>query len=204
MKISPIFAIFLILAVLLAGCSSGEQPTAPEAAPANSTPTPLVAAYLTTEYTDAASLRNQLAYGSLKLEGDAAITPQQAKTLLPFWQALKALSGSSTATDEELNAVQNQVVEAMTPAQLQAIAALQITNTALNSYYAEFGISMPTPVPGVTKVPGSNSGLTTEQKEATRTAAEALGTPVGSGSGQAAKTLLYDQVIELLTRLAGG
>ena len=39
-----------------------------------------------------------------------------------------------------------------------------------------------------------------ELPDSTRTAAEALGTPVGTGSssGQAARTLLFDTVIELL------
>ena len=58
-----------------------------------------------------------------------------------------------------------------------------------------------TPVPGVTKVPGSGNGMSPEDKAATRTAAEALGTP--TGDGQEAKTLLFDTVIALLTERAG-
>jgi hypothetical protein len=47
-------------------------------------------------------------------------------------------------------------------------------------------------------------GVSSTDKEATRTAATALGTPTSSGAGQAARTLLFDAVIELLTARAGG
>jgi hypothetical protein len=146
-----------------------------------------------------------LALGTLKLEGTAnAVTAEQAKALLPLWQAIVALSGTSTTAEAELTAVQNQIVEALQPAQLQAIGALQLTTADLNAFYAEKGIVMPTPVPGVTKVPGSGSSVSSADKEATRTAAEALGTSVGTGSGQAAKTALFGAVIELLAVRAGG
>lgn len=205
------FSLFtLTLALLLAACAA-PTPVAPAGETAmpvavvssDSTPTPYAAAYLSTEYADAASLRNQLAFGVLKLEGTPnAVEPEQAKTLLPLWQAIVALSGSETTVEAELTAVQNQIVEAMTPEQLQAVAAMQITNADLNAFYAEHGVVFPTPVPGVTRTPGGgNSGLSQADKEATRAAAEALGTPVGAGGsiGQAAKTLLFDTVIELLT-----
>lgn len=196
------------MALLVAACgapapaSPVAQATAPAAAaPADATPTLFAAAYLTTAHADAASLRNQLAFGTLRLAGTAeAVGPEQAQALLPLWQAIVALSGSATTAEAELTAVQNQIVEAMAPAQLQAIAALQITNADLSAFYAEKGIVLPTPQPGVTKQPGGgNSGLAQADREATRTAAQALGTPVGTGSGQAAKTVLFEAVIEMLT-----
>lgn len=167
--------------------------------------TSLASTYLSTEYTDAASVRNQLAYGTLKLDGSAnAITAEQAASLLPLWQAILSLSGDSTTATEEINAVQDQIVSAMTEEQMKAISDMQITNAGLNVFYAEYGIVLPTPVPGVTKVPGSNSGLSQTDKEATKTAAAALGTPVAStGSGQAAKTLLFEKVIMYVTEIAG-
>jgi hypothetical protein len=89
---------------------------------------------------------------------------------------------------------------------LTAIAAMQITNTELNAFYAEKGIVFPTPVPGETPTSGKGKDLSQADKEATRTAAEALGTPVGtssgSGTGQEAKILLFDTMIELLTARA--
>jgi hypothetical protein len=198
-----------VLALLLTACGGATAPAAPVAAPLASntdvTPAPSSATYLKIDYADATSVRNQLALGTLKLEGTAnAITAEQAKTLLPLWQAVVALSGTTTTAEAELTAVQDQIAEALQPAQLQAIGALQLTTTQLNAFYAEKGIGMPTPAPGVTKVPGSGSGVSMADKEATRTAAEASGAVVGTGAGQAAKTLLFQAVIDVLTVRAGG
>ena len=203
--------LLIILSIILAGCG-----TSPEAAPVieaslpapvmstGSTPTPFAAAYLNTEFEDAANLRNQLAFGILQLEGsEQAVTVEQAGQLLPLWQAIVALSGTETTAEEELSAVQNQIVEGLLPAQLEAIAAMEITNADLTAFYVENGIILSTPIPGETKEPGKDKTLSQEDREATKTAASALGTPVGtgSGSGQAARTLLFEKVIELLTAL---
>jgi len=166
------------------------------------TPTSLASTYLTIEYSDAASVRNQLAYGTLKLvDTPNAVTPEQAKTLIPLWQAILSLSGDTTTAAEEITAVQDQIVTAMTEDQLQAIAEMQITNAGLNVFYAEYGIVLPTPIPGVTKVPGSGSGKTEEEKAAAQATAAASGQT--TGTGQAAKTLLFEKVIELLTEPGG-
>ena len=199
MKHLTLASLALSAALLFSACGAPAPTATPAGASTDATPTPFAAAYLNTDYADAASLRNQLAFGVLRLEGTAnAVTPEQAGALLPLWQAIVTLTGASTAAEAELTAVQNQIVEAMAPDQLQAVAALQITNADLSAFYAEHGVALPTPLPGVTREPGSSSGLSQADKEATRTAAAALGTPTGSGAGQAAKTLLFDSVIELL------
>jgi hypothetical protein len=56
-------------------------------------------------------------------------------------------------------------------------------------------------VPGVTKVPGSGSGKTEEEKAAAQATAAALGQT--TGSGQAAKTLLFEKTIEYLSGIGG-
>ncbi|MDO9300586.1 MAG: hypothetical protein Q7T89_04345, partial [Anaerolineales bacterium] len=171
---------------------------APAAETAPVAPTSIAGEYLSIEYTDAASLRNQLAFGTIKLEGTAnAVTPEQAKTLIPFWQAIISLSGDETTATEELTAVQDQIVAVLTAEQLQAIAAMKLTNADLSTFYAEYGIVLPTPVPGVTKVPGSGSGKTEEEKAAAQATAAALGQT--TGTGQSAKTLLFEKTIEYLT-----
>ncbi|MBI5943214.1 MAG: hypothetical protein HY864_02500 [Chloroflexi bacterium] len=161
-------------------------------------PTSLASAYLSIEYSDAANLRSQLAYGTLKLTD---ITPEQASTLIPLWQAVISLSGDTTTASEELTAVQDQITAVMTESQLQAIAEMQITNAGLNEFYAQYGVTLPTPIPGVTKVPGSGSGKTEEEKAA----AEATKTAAGetTGTGQAAKTLLFEKTIDYLTGISG-
>jgi hypothetical protein len=158
------------------------------------TPTSLASTYLSIEYSDAANIRSQLAYGTLKL---VDVTPEQARTLIPLWQAVISLSGDTTTASEELTAVQDQITAAMTADQLQAIAGMQITNAGLNEFYAQYGVTLPTLVPGVTKVPGSGSGKTEEEKAAAQAAAAALGQT--TGSGQTAKTLLFEKTIEHLT-----
>jgi hypothetical protein len=160
------------------------------------TPTSLSA--LSIEYSDATNIRSQLAYGTLKL---ADVTPEQARTLIPLWQAVISLSGDTTTATEELTAVQDQITAAMTQNQLRAIAEMQITNADLNVLYAEYGIVLPTPVPGVTKVPGSGSGKTAEEKAAAQATAAASGQT--TGTGQAAKTLLFEKTIEYLNGVVG-
>jgi hypothetical protein len=194
MKKTPFLLLLLALFLALSAC-------APAADEAPAVPTSVAGEYLSTEYADAASLRNQLAFGTLQLEDtENAVTSEQAQKLVPFWQAIITLSGDTTTADEELIAVQDQIVQTLTDEQLQAIADMQLTIADLDAFYAEYGIIFPTPVPGVTKVPGAGSSMSAEDKAATQTAAEAAGIVAGTGSstGKAAKTLLFEKVIELL------
>lgn len=187
--------ILIVSVLLLAACAPAAE-TTPAA------PTSIAGEYLTIEYADAANLRSQLAFGIMQLDGTPnAVTPEQAKTLIPFWQAVIALSGDSTTASEELTAVQDQIVATLTAEQLQSVATMQITNADLSAFYAEYGIALPTPIPGVTKVPGSGSGKTEEEKAAAQATAAALGQT--TGTGQSAKTLLFEKTIEYLMGVAG-
>ena len=199
-------ALLLGLLTLLVGCGSPASPAAAPAAPAAATTPSAATGGLTEDYKDALSVRNQLAYGTLKLEGSAeAITTEQAAKLLPLWQALKTLSASSTSATEEVTAVQNQISAAMAPAQIGAIAGLRLTNAMLQAYYVEIGVSVAsTPEPGVTPQSSSFKDLPPEQREAAKATAQAQGTPVGSGSSGAKKDALLDNVILLLTNRATG
>ena len=144
------------------------SPASPAAAPAAATTPSAATGGLTEDYNDALSVRNQLAYGTLKLEGSAeTITAEQAAKLLPLWQALKTLSASSTVATEEVTAVQSQISAAMAPAQVSVIAGLKLTNAMLQAYYVEIGVSVAcTPEPGVTPQSGSFEDLPPEQREA--------------------------------------
>ena len=195
MNIFRSLTILIVSVLLLAACAPAAE-TTPAA------PTSIAGEYLTTEYADAANLRSQLAFGIMQLDGTPnAVTPEQAKTLIPFWQAVIALSGDSTTASEELTAVQDQIVATLTAQQLQSIAAMQITNADLSAFYAEYGVVLPTPIPGVTKIPGSGSGKTEEEKAAAQATAAALGQT--TGTGQSAKTLLFEKTIEYLMGVAG-
>jgi hypothetical protein len=192
MKTNLVFVtIALLIISLLAACAPAAEPTA-------TAPTSVASQFLNTDYADAANLRSQLAYGIIQLGGTPnAVSAEQAKTLIPLWQAVISLSGDETTASQELTAVQDQITLTLTAEQLKAIAAMQITNAKLNEFYAQYGISLPTPVPGVTKVPGSGSSKTEEEKAAARATAEASGQT--TGTGQAAKTLLFEKTIEYLS-----
>jgi len=187
----------LTLAIVLAACG-GTAPTA--------TPTADDSSLLGEDYTDALSHKNQLLLGTLRLvSAGGAITAEQARALLPLWQAYQTLAESETTAEEETEAVLNQIEATLTQAQLGAIAALKLTNADLTAWYAEQGVALSTPLPGVTPgAGGGSSGLTQEQREATRAAAGTSGTLVGTegGQGKLRNTLLVSKVIEALESIA--
>jgi hypothetical protein len=194
-RFTSLLGILVLFVFAVAACAPAAE-TVPAA------PTSIAGGYLTIEYTDAANLRSQLAFGIIKLAGTPnAVTTEQAKTLIPLWQVVIALSGDSTTASQELTAAQDQIVAALTPEQLQAIAGMQITNAELSTFYAQYGIVLPTPVPGVTKVPGSGSGKTEAEKAAAHATAAVSGET--TSTGQSAKTLLFEKVIEYLMEVEG-
>jgi NACalpha-BTF3-like transcription factor len=88
------------------------------------------------------STATQLLVGTFKLEDtDLAVTSAQAKQLLPLWQTLKALSGSITAADEEINAVVDQIKSIMTSQQMAKITAMKLTQQDIMSLMSQAGVS---------------------------------------------------------------
>ena len=90
------FPLLLVLAFVLSSCSG----TAVTAANNAATSTNAAAAstegttdYLTADYTDAVSVAEQLAVGTINLDGtDQVVTKDQAAKLLDLWQQLQTLS----------------------------------------------------------------------------------------------------------------
>lgn len=83
---------------------------------------------LDTSYANALPVLSQLILGSLKLEeGDQAIDVEQAGKLLPLWQAYQTLSNSDSTAQAELDGLLAQIQQTMTPSQIEAIRALQLT-----------------------------------------------------------------------------
>lgn len=133
-KLIPV--ILLILLLTLAACNSSDEfSPSPESDNGQ--------ALLNTDYDNALPLSSQLIIGSLQLEQtDIALDEEQAKTLLPLWQAYQALSNSDTTAQAELDAVLKQVQEGMQPAQIEAIAAMQLTSESAQQIMQELGIGM--------------------------------------------------------------
>ena len=84
---------------------------------------------LQADYADALPVQSQLALGTLKLEeSPQAVSDAQAADLYPLWSAYQALGKSDITADAELTALFSQIQNKMTAAQLEAIAALALTN----------------------------------------------------------------------------
>lgn len=69
-----------------------------------------------------------LALGTIKLEGTPeAVDPSMAAKLLPLWQLMAQLNGSSSSAPQEVAAVLGQIQATMNSAQLKAISSMQLT-----------------------------------------------------------------------------
>jgi len=120
-----------ILSLLLAACSSSEAAVVTSGGNADAS---TAVNRLDENYADALPVQSQLAIGTLQLENtDNAVSEAEAAELLPLWQAVQALNNSDTTADAEMTAVINQIQDTMTPEQVTAIAALQLTADSLQA-----------------------------------------------------------------------
>ena len=114
-KLRLAVALVVILGIA-AGCGAKASAT-PGAATSGSA--------LSTNYANALDITNQLALGTLELEGTAnAVTQAEAVEQLPLWQAL---AGGTAETDAERAGLQQQIEGTMTESQISAIAAMHLT-----------------------------------------------------------------------------
>jgi hypothetical protein len=179
---------------------------------------------LDTSYENAVSVEMQLILGTLNLTGDLAVTEGQASDLLPLWTDLKTLSmsmgpgqaqanatpqpqGADSETQAQVDALVSQIEAAMTPEQIEAIAAMKITQDSAMTIMQAQGLTMgggsgnPPPSGGqppsdgqVTAPPAGGSMIPPELFDALiqalgGTPSAAVATPsVPSGSGSATDT----------------
>ncbi len=123
----------LVLIVALAACGGGQADTT--AAVSDAAQAPRAGLSDDTEL----PLSMKLPVGTLMLEEtDYAVTPAQAKELLPLWQMLGALQESGTASQVEIEAVLDQIQAAMTPEQLAAIE--EMSPEDMRSLFQELGM----------------------------------------------------------------
>jgi len=89
----------------------------------------------TSASTKSSSDEATLLVGIFRLEStDQAVTAQQASELLPLWEVLKSMAASDTSAQEEVDAAIRQIKENLTPAQLQAINALNLTQQDITAF----------------------------------------------------------------------
>jgi len=97
---------------------------------------------LNEDYPDALPIQTQLTLGILKLEEtNLAVDSEQATELLTLWQAIRSLSSSDITAEGEIEAIVNQILETMSPEQLEAIAAMEITQEGIFELTQELGIA---------------------------------------------------------------
>jgi hypothetical protein len=139
MKKRVVIGISMVLVLGLAACGGSGSTTT--GANSSSTGQASTASKLSTSYTGALPAVTQLAAGTLSLEGsELAVSAEQAAALLPLWQAYRALSQSDTTAAAELEALTNQIIETMTPAQVEAIKGMELTQEDLASLMGKLGL----------------------------------------------------------------
>lgn len=230
--------ILLITAIMLTACGQGDSVEAASDDNASNAPSvqsngenngnaqgpqgrfqSFESAYLDSSYENALNIAMQLAIGTMQLEGtEKAVTAEQAASLLPLWQAIQ---GGSIQEAAERNAVFRGIESAMTESQMQAIAAMQLTNNDMRSWAEANGIELTDVGQGG---PGGRGGAFAELSEEERTelrdmepeARQArlteLGIEIGNegpdgnrqGDGQGPRTgrlnTVYEPLIEMLTQ----
>ncbi len=165
-------------------------------------------------------LAMELVVGTFKLEGtNNAVTADQAAQLLPLWQVYKDLSASTSAAQEEIDALAGQIQGTMTPQQIQAITDLKLTRREIFQTMQDLGIASAgrpnasgTPRPGGQGgnfqgggpgggVPGGGQGFNNGQNLSTQQIATLQARRSqngGSGQFNRIPPALFDALIKLL------
>lgn len=150
MKKITLLLILFGVALLLAACASETSDTSTDIEESNAgseislslaedtaVQTTNTGAGLTQNYEGALTIQGQLALGTVQLEEtNLAVDEAQAADLLPLWQALQTLSQSDTTAEAELQAVVNQIESTLTTEQVNAIAAMQLTEASMTELAA--------------------------------------------------------------------
>ena len=121
MKKTTLLTIFSLTALLLSACGAAGSGSSSS----------------TGGFRNSSALRSRpltpeakLALGTIKLEGTPqAVDPEEAARLLPLWQLLAQLLGTSSSAPQEITAVIDQIQAGMTPEQVRAIKGMQLNST---------------------------------------------------------------------------
>jgi hypothetical protein len=225
-------------ATSVASTTSGDDASSP-VEPVTSDQTPearatrerYTSAELDTSYDGALPASTQLALGIVQLEGtENAVTPEQAKALLPLWELIQS---GSLQSDAETNAVVKQIEASLAPEQLSAIADMRLTFEEMGTWMQERGLAFggqqgggggrgafgdltederaamratrqASGAGGFGPGGGGFADMSEEERASIRATAEAggmaFGRPGGGGRGQL--SLIAEQVVELLAQLA--
>lgn len=186
--------LIVLFSLLLASCGG-------TAAPASTTTTnsdAYVSPNLDVSYENALSARLQLTLGSLKLaETGTPITAEQAKIMLPLWQALLNMTRTGNSAQAEVNALLAQIESAFTSGQLTAIREMKLTSADIQTWATANNVTVGSGG-GQGNGQGGGAGMSPEAR-ATKQAAE--GVTSGSG-GNGVSTVMLNALITYLQGLA--
>jgi len=141
MKSWYVWASLVLIAMIVTACGGAHATDVEEAAVIH-----YESDALDTSFEGALDVSGQLALGTLRLEeAEHAVTEEQAKTLLPLWQALQ---GGGVTAEDEINAVLRGIEGAMTEEQLAAIAEMALTEEDMQAWMEEQGIGAGGGFPG--------------------------------------------------------
>ncbi len=85
---------------------------------------------------------SKLALGTLNLKTTSyAVTADQAATLLPLWEGLRALSANTNFSQQEYDALVKQIQDTMTPDQTNAIAGMNLTQADIGKTMQTLGLA---------------------------------------------------------------
>jgi hypothetical protein len=102
-------------------------------------------------------LSMKLPAGTLLLEDtELAVTPTQAKELLPLWQMVRSLEESTTSSQAEMDSVTEQIQGAMTKEQLAAID--DMSQEDMQALFQELGMGRQQQSSGSTEQGGGRQG----------------------------------------------
>ena len=147
-------------------------------------------------------ITTQLVVGTMKLDGtEQEVTSEQAAELLPLWQVYSELSVSDTVAQEELDALVEQIQDALTTEQMKTITDMQLTRQDTFALMQKEGIN-PGGGPGLSAEQiataqagrGSGSGFTPPDGGGFAPPDGAGGFPGGTGQGSGGQSLSPEQI----------
>ena len=137
--------LLMILAIALTACGASSSTSTPAS----------------TNTGNGLNTLSEVAVGTLKLDGTAQdVTADQARELLVLWQVYQDISQSSTAAQEEVSALADQIQETMTTDQMQAITAMNLTQQDVFAAMQNADVNSSSSVSTTTvSAPSGNSGM---------------------------------------------
>jgi hypothetical protein len=162
----------VLLALILSACEPIQFAEYPNGTPAKTTDR------LTADYQNALPVESQLILGALLLENtDQAVDGEQAAELLPLFQKLKSLNGGTTPSAQDKTALLDQIQGTLTPDQIHAMAALQLTQADVYSYMQKAGLSQLPQQTGTPNAPNGGGNLSGDFEESPTPGLESSVTP---------------------------